>query len=591
MNSFITPLLTIYFLLKFSSLFCKKTSTLIIIAAGYLFTGIGLWNDSWFYWQDQMFMWLILYAVIGLLVHTCKKNYCFFCGALICFTASANYWTLHNILFIMIVIVLFICTRENTVSFLKEKLKNLYDLIRQNKILSILTFINCAIWVIIIASVFMEQHADYTRHITSKAYVNGGYTVQKAFERAIGIGLSYITVEIWNPVVNGDVSIIGYNFIHYARYIGIMLLPCIALGIYHKSKQVTYFLGLSIINFVICLVPGFLLPIWNIFLKFDQHFFYFYAHFFEISLLFLAALSFEECVLDKKNNKNILKVGIVAALIYILGGFLMGYGSERRFIISAALFALSVFLLWLYNTSAKQIWIVLFLILYLGDVTRYYYESSLGDYTYIDEVAHKVGEHNELLREPFTFVGNNTFEAGIAENSPPVFNFMWPTNKYLPSVSYVELLEFEEKEDFKNHVDYSFEDREDLHFYSKTDTFEDKTVFNKSSRVQGEYTITQYGYNDWKLECKSDENAFVLFNIMYDKNWEVLVDGEKVETDKANLNYVYIELSSGQHNIELHYRPFARTVYPGASVLLLVTLIILYAGCWDMRQKLQKFNK
>lgn len=519
-------------------------------------------------------MWLILYAVIGLLFETNNKTFRFFCGALICFAASANFWTLHNLLFIATVIVVFICSRENAVSFLKEKVSTVWQLVLKNRVLTVLTLFCCLLWMVLIANVYLEQGSVYTRHyVESDLWKNGGYSVQHAFERGTDMGISYLTVEMFDPIVKpSSTTNINYNYIHYARYLGIALLPCILLGLFCRGKKIKYFLQISIINFMVCLVPGFLLPVWNTFFSWDQHFFYFYFHFFAISLLLLAAVSFEECIMEHKLNRNVLKMAGLATAGAALFCFCTNYNSDRRVMLAVIMLFLSIMLLYFFDIYSKKIWLVLFLLLFLGDVTRYYYESSLGDYECMDELAHKSGEGYELLREPFTYVDNNTFEARIAESSPPVINHMWPINKYLPPVSYMKLLEYREDEDFSSTVDYSFEDGQDLHFYSGKDSIDGNDVFLEEDRAEGEYTIKKYGYNDWELEYDAEEAGFIVLNLKYDRNWEILIDGKQQESGEGNINYLYIQTGIGRHNMQIHYRPFARKVYPAAVFLLLVTL-------------------
>ena len=218
----------------------------------------------------------------------------------------------------------------------------------------------------------------------------------------------------------------------------------------------------------------------------------------------------------------------------------------------------------------------LFLLIYFVDITRYYYESALGDYSFMNSVSPKGGEGNEMLRSPFEIVENNTFEAGIAENSPPVYNHIWPRNQYLPAKTYSQLLEYQEKEEFVDMVDYSFNDKQDLHIYKKLDEFEGQAVSAMEDRVEGEYVIEDYGYNDWTIQCNAQTDGAVVFNLMYDKLWDICVDGEKVGTQKVNINYLGIYIGEGAHQITISYRPLARTIYPIAAFLLICTLVLLY---------------
>ena len=50
-----------------------------------------------------------------------------------------------------------------------------------------------------------------------------------------------------------------------------------------------------------------------------------------------------------------------------------------------------------------------------------------------------------------------------------------------------------------------------------------------------------------------EENKFLCFSIPYSSSWEAYVDGKKVDLLQANTMYMGIELSKGEHHIELRY--------------------------------------
>lgn len=519
-----------------------------------------------------MFMWMFLYAVINFLLNTSSKQLKILCGATLCFAASANYWTLHNLLFIFIVIFLFIFSQSDTNNYIKNKILEIGRLLARNKIILMLTICGLGIWAIVLGSAFIEQNSNYTRFLgnTDGLFV---YNTQQVFYRAITLNPTYLTFELFNPVVRETTS--GFNFIHYARYLGIGLVPLLILAIYYRYEKTLFFLKLCIINLVICFVPGILLPMWNKIFNFDQHYFYMYVHFLEISVLFLAVISFEE-YMGKSNGASLFKkIGIIIFLALVLD-WVLEYNVERRFILALTFLALSVFALWMQEKYKGKFWLILFLMIYFADITRYYYESALGDYSFMNSVAPKGGEGNEMLRSPFEIVENNTFEAGIAENSPPVYNHIWPRNQYLPAKTYSQLLEYQEKEEFVDMVDYSFNDKQDLHFYKKLDEFDGQAVSTMEDRVEGEYLIEDYGYNDWTIQCNVQTDGVIVFNLMYDKLWDIYVDGEKVETQTVNINYLGINIAEGAHQITISYRPLARTIYPIAAFLLICTLVLLY---------------
>lgn len=57
----------------------------------------------------------------------------------------------------------------------------------------------------------------------------------------------------------------------------------------------------------------------------------------------------------------------------------------------------------------------------------------------------------------------------------------------------------------------------------------------------------------------ASKDKFLCFSIPYDKGWSVYVDGKKAELVRANIGFMGVELSAGDHNIELKYWPSGLT--------------------------------
>lgn len=490
----------------------------------------------------------------------CRRYY-IFCASILCFFSSANYWTLHNLLFIACVLVLYLFTIQN----MRDRIKKIFTIIRENKIITFLLVLCLAIWALILVSVYLEQHSVYSR--------GSDYSIDSMLVRAKGGNpIQLLVNELFDPIIGGFGNE-NMNTIHNARYVGAMLLPLIVVafqrrgGIFHK---------LCIMLFGICFMPGFLLPIWQVFFRFDQHYFYFYSHFWEISVLLLAADSFDAFLEGEnarvgKSLKIILAIAAAAFLVFTY----KDTGLSRAVPLMLCLIVLSCIILLKYMEQSGKVWLFLFLILFLGDISRYYYEGSAADHQFTVTYFPRTGEGDERLYEPFERVENNTFSQGLKENSPPVTNHIWPYNEYILSVSYYQMLaEYMEDSNFIERVDYSFGDGQDLHFYTELSQYDGNTVSLIENRVpEAEFAFTEYGYNDFTVQCKMPQNGFVVFNLQYDPHWRLKIDGQKVEVCKANINYLSIELAEGSHTIELSYRPLARVLYPFA-VMLLAGLIV-----------------
>ena len=94
-----------------------------------------------------------------------------------------------------------------------------------------------------------------------------------------------------------------------------------------------------------------------------------------------------------------------------------------------------------------------------------------------------------------------------------------------------------------------------------------KSIFsNAITRVkEHEFTLDTYTNSNITGHTSSTFNRDTLmFTIPYSKDWEVRVDGEVVETKKTYDAFLAIDLSAGEHDIELSYK----TAYLGLGFML-----------------------
>jgi uncharacterized membrane protein YfhO len=65
--------------------------------------------------------------------------------------------------------------------------------------------------------------------------------------------------------------------------------------------------------------------------------------------------------------------------------------------------------------------------------------------------------------------------------------------------------------------------------------------------------VSEYRNNYFKGTISAKENQAVFFSIPYEKGWRVLVDGEEVDTTTVFDAFLAVEVSPGEHTIELTY--------------------------------------
>ena len=94
----------------------------------------------------------------------------------------------------------------------------------------------------------------------------------------------------------------------------------------------------------------------------------------------------------------------------------------------------------------------------------------------------------------------------------------------------------------------------------------DGTVIAEATEDEDEITET----------VTTNEDAYLLTTIPYENGWTVTVDGEKVETVKANSGFQAVLLTAGNHTVTCRFNcPGLRA---GAVVSLAALLVFLAAG-------------
>lgn len=578
-NHIFYPFLACFFLLKLFHLFWENAYVDIFVGGGYFFGGIGLQIDSWYYYQDQFYMFLLLFGILSLLENISGRTYKRCLCIMLLFLAAANYWSVHNLVFILMVLIVYIMWKENLCDYIKKCIQGIWKVLKSEKWFTAAFVVVSVIWVVLIVSVYAEQCNFLPRPGSDGT---GGFSENEAFERALTANPSFWTVELANPVV-GSWQVEQNNYIHNARYIGVGVFVCAVLSLlFLNKKKIRMFWTLCVIMLLVCMVPGFMLPVWKLFLSFDRHFFLFYAHFLELSFLFLGGGCLYEIIEVRKGTtddaiKRILLILVFFAVILFLLGFLIPSFSQetkRSIFLLSVLVILSSGCLFFFKKSGDKRYLILYLLIFFTDITRYYYECSMQDYIFTESFFQRESSGSIDVAKCFQGEENNTFKQNIVALSPPLWNYLWPSNNYMPSRKSVQYANMLNDPQFVRKVDRAIEENAVL-FYNSLSEYNGITVFDRGQRMDGEYTITEYGYNDFLMKVKPGKGGYVLFGMPYDALWEITVDGKKADVQCADVKYMYIAIEPGEHEIELHYRPFARRIY-GAAVVLAILMIIIF---------------
>ncbi len=598
LNSLLAPFLTVYFLLKFSSLFFSHTAVLSLIGIGYTFSGIGLWNDAWFYWHSPMFLFLLLYVLFAYLQDMSQRRYFLLWLGVILFAAGADFWAVHNLLFLVLAFVAFFIFHPK--GTFTTACKTTWTHIKTHKLPTLLCFGFLCIIIVQLFLVFTEQSSRYYRLGSGE-----DFSAWEAFLSGTRYDqyLRFVTVELFRPSV--DTAFVNDHlytiFMHGARYIGAGLLPLLGIAVLQKNKTCRMFLFLSISMLILCLIPGFMMPVWEMFFSSDRAFFFYYVHFLQVSLLFLAASGLAVFLQrDYQFKKPIFWIfcgGMLFCIAVFAGMAALGWLSKSVLLL-VLLVLISTGLLLLIQRRENMVWLVLFLVLFGADLTRYYYECAHADNEFSGEwyaTSSFVGDTR--LFQPLSSENNQTFGQNITQLSAPVQSSLWPKNKYLITRYHAQLVDMQTSDPAFYEEIFGPTGSETMPapatFYSTKDAIPDKAqslysadiFLSPKDALSGSYTFLESGYNSFVLEytlpsSQDDPTAYILLQQLYDPAWKLTLDAgtseeQSLSAVRANVTTIAAEVPAGTHTITMEYMPFSRQWYPLFCIALVLCIPIL----------------
>jgi hypothetical protein len=447
----ILPFLAFFTLAIFTSLIFRSRVTILLVLVVYTFSGIGLWNSAWFFFQMPFNTFFLLASAIALLQKPTPPRLLALLAALVIQITSFSYYSIYNSWFILIILGTYCWIHPNQ---LRRLAIRSLQFIKQNKGSWILVAVLCAItvglWGLILASTVMEQSRYYVRGSIGEE----AYTVEQAFSRVQEI--RKFTTELFNPVLNRALQSYQIdNPVHNARYIGAFLLPLLVLfPAFRWGRREKWLITATVTTLIVCLAPPYLLDLWKIFPFMDRivHLFYMYTQNWQFMLVLLAGCSLE--VLMEGNYGLVVRrrflfitgamLGVAGLIIVGLGVFSQNFPANDSNLQSNLTFALLVlfsgiailqFLISPTNHS-RQLLVFIILALAFTDLTRYFWDVSKADRDYNNKTVLAVSdplpaEVQAAIRRPWALPDlKQEFKGGLYNNMP-VTTYVWPNSNYL----------------------------------------------------------------------------------------------------------------------------------------------------------------
>lgn len=433
-------------------IFVHRTSTLLALIA-YTFSGIGLWNSAWFYFQEPFVLFFLLATCIGLLQRPSIRRTLLCIAAIIIQITSFNYWTLYNSWFIILFLVAYSLMYKNQVYRLYVRVANI---LRQYRrwvlVITGWSVIVVIIWGTIIGSIAADQANNYIRSDIG----NGGkFTVIDVYDRIKEI--RQFTTELFNPSIQRAIA--SYKLgpepdIHNARYIGAFFLPFLALlPVYRWGRRERWLILSACGVLIICIGPPFLLALWDVtpFMNRIRHFFYFYTQYWQLMVMLLSGVGLDILLSNRYNVKTrqrFVRVisGIVLIIVFILLGLSffsqmfptgdLDLQANLRFAILILFVGVAALQFLLFPTKiSSRLLSIIVLLLALGDLSNYFWNVNTLDEKFTQsrwayEIPLEAQIQDRLHQtwlDPDTTQG---FNGGVSDNMPPINNF-WPINIYM----------------------------------------------------------------------------------------------------------------------------------------------------------------
>ena len=581
----------------------------------YVFSGIGLWNSAWFYFQEAFTLFFLLGAFLALLKRPNLGNWLIALVAILIQVTSTNYWTIYNSWFILIIIIAYAITHK--AQFHSWLLKT-RCLIKTNNfgtsvILGLFTLV-LLLWGTLLTSIFTEQAGNYTR-----ATINASaYSTTQALSRVQD--LRWHTLELFNPEIERAVENYNYisNYIHMARYIGAFLIPLLALIPFYRWRSQEKFLIVSTgAVLAVCLAPILLVGIWQALPFFDRnyHFFYFYTHHFQLMVVLLAGSSLDH-LLGSAHNIDDRKTftNIVTALIAVTGLAFFVYQLVSASFTSELSDRISLeanlhFLMWIAlvsiglryalqsNSKLRYTYFATFMIFVaLIDLSAYFYEVTVGDHIFTRSRWQKQPyplslKIQDKLHSPWQAPSlSGGFNGGIFQNMP-IINDFWPKNHYLKHINITSVMQSTSDNILSTLIDGG----PPLEFYRQDQCYPENVITEKdvlndpysmvigdtkcirdSQVVNYNYKMIKWYYNQFAFDVSVPKDGYLLIRQLYDPLWKIELDNKPVVAQEGSMVITVIPIEEGEHTLTMEYFPLGRRLYWPASLLLEVTILVFF---------------
>ncbi|HEV3116055.1 MAG TPA: hypothetical protein VGY58_03310 [Gemmataceae bacterium] len=615
------PFLTYFALALFASFLLQRRTAVLLVVILYTFSGIGLWNSAWFYFQESCTLFFLLAACVAALRRPTPRRLWLLAAALLVQATSVNYWTFYNAFFITIVLGSYCGIHPNQV---RRLWRRAVMLMRRHRLRSatvaLLTVTLLGAWWVMLHSIVAAQKDAFLRRVEGNSF-----SIEEAY--ALHQDMRTFTLELFNPTVAEHTDVVA---MHRARYIGCAVLPLLLPIIVRRwRRQDRWLLCAAAGTFIVCLAPPWLLQLWKALPMMDhvRHIFRFYTHHWQLMIVLLAGVGFD--TLLRGNFAPVLRLrflwalgglGVCLTLLLIVATGLPALPGNLAFIVLTLIAVVLLFqMVWSNERRRVSFCAALLVVFAFSDLTRFFWEISRQDTSFTHAFFHYPDPMPEHVRLRLGQCWSNPdltrgFEAGLPDNLP-ITNSVWPINSYLPTRHRMEVqpiwklfgpnqfLDGPPLELYKEAVVAETPERAEELIGGHRELLHDRRVLLLQAKAGSATTalpqaafaqkpppqlasaMTQWTYNGCRLKTSIPEDGWLYIHQIHDRRWSLALDGKQVWPARANFAGMAIPIQKGDHVLHLDYRPKARGMYSWACALLEGTLLTLFVFAARDRMK------
>jgi hypothetical protein len=629
LNYLVFVLLAFVAFLWFCSQLFAHRATVALAGIVFAFSGIGLWNSAWFYFQEAFTFFFLAGTAIGALQRPVPARIALLALATVIQTASFNYWTLYNSWFALVLFGSYAAFHGNQVRRLGRRLLALVKRSWAWKAALVGTAITLVVWAGLIATVAGDQASAYDRF-------GQGFGIEDALEQIPG--MVDFASRLFNPTAD-TTQRFSWQIMHNARYLGATLLPLLVLLTVQRWGRRERWLAASALGVaVVCVGHPLLLAVWTVIPGMNRirHLFYFYTHHLQLLLLLLAAASLQS-LLERRvrstTRRALLRtaVGTAVMLAFVLVELVVAsawlpnqgaaLGSAFSFTLLAGVSAVLLGRFVVAPTSVnRRVLVGTLLVLTAVDLTRYFWIIERADLEFTATKRFQAAlaeplpqEVQDAFRRPWPLPDlAGGFQGGLARVLP-VESELWPNNRYVTSKRLFERVGVFGMLGIRVIGEPPPPPTEPTFFPSTRVVrggdevpSDDEQVDVSVLRVESEqvapesapgsrsrrtheplaYRFRKWSYNGFTIDIDVPGDGWLLLPQLFDPAWAILVDGRREQPARADHAFLAIPVSAGPRTITMDYRPLARSLYWPATVLLGLTCALLVGLAVASRQRL-----